>query len=148
MFLKMKGFLNKFSGFPPCDSVGGTLKRLSTHASLQRPFSEQILTAKQFFEFANSEITGVTTYFVNSQFVKENVPFLVFKLQHLQGNSQETVYSRWRKYCYELCFCVLPKIYLCDKKKLFYLLSTSCQDCFMLVLMMMSGTLVLQTTFQ
>ena len=28
------------------------------------------------FEFANSEITGVTTFFVNSQFVKENIPFL------------------------------------------------------------------------
>ena len=45
-------------------------------SSLQRPFSEQILTPKQLFGFTNNEITGVTTCFVNSQSVKENVPFL------------------------------------------------------------------------
>ena len=45
-------------------------------ASLQRRCSEQILTTKQLFEFPNSEITSVTTYFVNSQSVKENVLFL------------------------------------------------------------------------
>ena len=43
---------------------------------------------------------------------------------------------------------VLPKIYLSNIKKLFCLLSTSCLDRFLLVLMMMSDTLVLRTTFQ
>ena len=36
---------------------------------------------------------------------KHSIPWVhVFKLQHLQGNSQESwVYSRWRKHCDELC---------------------------------------------
>ena len=52
-----------------CDGVGGTLKRLAAHASLQRLFSEQILTPMQL-------LIGVLTFFVNSQSVKENIPFL------------------------------------------------------------------------
>ena len=35
-----------------CDGVGGTIKRLAVHASLQCPFSNQILTPKQLFDFA------------------------------------------------------------------------------------------------
>ena len=49
---------------------------MAARVSLQRPFSEQILNPKQLFEFANNEITGATTYFVNSQSVKENISFL------------------------------------------------------------------------
>ena len=45
-------------------------------ASLQRPFSEQILTPKKLFGSANKQITTATTYFVNSQSIKENIPFL------------------------------------------------------------------------
>ena len=35
-----------FSGFPSCDGVGGTLKRLAAHASLQRLFSANSDTVK------------------------------------------------------------------------------------------------------
>ena len=58
------------------EKARGTFKKLAGRASLQRPFSEEILTSKQLFDFANSEITVVTTSVVNSQSVKENVPFL------------------------------------------------------------------------
>ena len=34
------------------------------------------------FDFVNSEINGVTTYFVNSESVKKNVPFLESKLSN------------------------------------------------------------------
>ena len=34
------------------------------------------MTPKELFEFANSEIAGVTTHLVNFQSVKENIPFL------------------------------------------------------------------------
>ena len=50
----------------------GALKRLASSCTL----AEQVLTPKQLFEFANSEIASVTTYFENSQSVKENVSFL------------------------------------------------------------------------
>ena len=38
-------------GNSPCDGIGGTLKRLTARASLQRPISNQILTAVDFFQF-------------------------------------------------------------------------------------------------
>ena len=54
---------------------GGALKRLASSCKLAET-SEQVLTPKQLFEFANSEIASVTTYFENSQSVQENVSFL------------------------------------------------------------------------
>ena len=45
-----------------CDDVGSTLKRLAAHASLQKPFSEEIQTPKQLLKFANSQINGITTF--------------------------------------------------------------------------------------
>ena len=45
-----------------CDGVGGTIKRLAAHASLQHPFSDQILTSKQLFEFAKSNVKGGIGY--------------------------------------------------------------------------------------
>ena len=43
------------------DRVGGTIKRLAAHASLQSPFSSQILTLtpKQLFDFAEANIDGI-----------------------------------------------------------------------------------------
>ena len=39
-----------------CDGIGGTIKMLVANASLQRPIKEQILTPKQLFLYADSEI--------------------------------------------------------------------------------------------
>ena len=39
-------------GKGPCDGMGGTAKRLAAKASLQWPYSEQIMTARQF-QFAS-----------------------------------------------------------------------------------------------
>ena len=36
---------------------------------------EQILNLKKLFEFANSNVAGVTTFFVNSKSIKENISF-------------------------------------------------------------------------
>ena len=38
-------------GKSPCDGVGGTVKRLATRASLQRPLSGQILSSQALFDF-------------------------------------------------------------------------------------------------
>ena len=43
----------------PCDSIGGTVKRLTARASLQRPIKDQILSTKDMFEFCNLEINGI-----------------------------------------------------------------------------------------
>ena len=52
-------------GKSPCDGIGGTLKRLTARASLQRPTSNQILTAMDFFNFCDQEITAVTSLFIS-----------------------------------------------------------------------------------
>ena len=59
-----------------CDGVGGTIKRLAARASLQRPVTNQILTSKQLFDFANDEIDGITVYFVDSMLVHQISQFL------------------------------------------------------------------------
>ena len=46
-------------GKSPCDGIGGTVKRLATRASLQRPVNNQILTAKEMFQFCEKEIHGI-----------------------------------------------------------------------------------------
>ena len=59
-----------------CDGVGGTVKRLATRASLQRPLDNQILTPYQLFEFASQDIFGITSFYVNSETVKKTAAIL------------------------------------------------------------------------
>ena len=46
-------------GKGPCDGLGGTLKRLAAKASLQRPYNEQIMTARQLYFYAQENILGI-----------------------------------------------------------------------------------------
>src|SRR4051794_16264353 len=46
-------------GKRPCDGIGGTVKRLTARASLQRPIDNQILTPKDMFDFAKANIKGL-----------------------------------------------------------------------------------------
>jgi hypothetical protein len=41
-----------------CDGIGGTVKRLTAKASLQRPVNKQILTPKNMFDFCQESVTG------------------------------------------------------------------------------------------
>lgn len=52
-------FFASAHGKGPCDGVGGTLKRLATKASLQRPYDNQILTPQQLFDWADKNITSI-----------------------------------------------------------------------------------------
>ena len=54
-----------------CDLVGGTIKRLAAKATLQRPLDNQILTSYQLFEFASQNISGITSFYVDSETVKK-----------------------------------------------------------------------------
>ena len=42
-----------------CDGLGGTVKRLATKASLQRPFEDQIMTPLQLYRWASKNIPGI-----------------------------------------------------------------------------------------
>lgn len=53
------------------DGLGGTIKRLAARASLQRPYSDQIMTAKQLFEWASTNIPGIKCAYVsNSEYIE------------------------------------------------------------------------------
>ena len=43
-------------GKTACDGIGGTVKRLVTKASLQRPYNDQILTSDAIINFCNENI--------------------------------------------------------------------------------------------
>jgi len=53
-------------GKGPCDGVGGTVIWLAARASLQRPYSDQIMSPKQLFLFAQTEIPTVNFYFATT----------------------------------------------------------------------------------
>ena len=55
-----------------CDGLGGTVKRLAAHASLQRPCNDQLMTPRQSFDWASSNIPAA--YFVycsNEDYARE-----------------------------------------------------------------------------
>ena len=52
-------------GKSPCDGIGGTIKRLATKASLQRPIDNQILNASDMYKFCNDNIKGISFCIVN-----------------------------------------------------------------------------------
>ena len=64
------------NGKNACDRVGGTIKRLAAHASIQHLFSNEIFNPKQLFDFAEASVDGVTSFFVSSIEVVSNTGFL------------------------------------------------------------------------
>ena len=55
-----------------CDGLGGTVKRLAARASLQRPYNEQIMTPRQLFDWASTNIPAVYfDYCSNEDYEKE-----------------------------------------------------------------------------
>ena len=50
-----RSFFATSHGKSPCDGVGGTLKRLTARASLQRPLADQILTPTAVFHYCKSQ---------------------------------------------------------------------------------------------
>lgn len=46
-----------------CDGIGGTVKRLASRASLQRPLDNQISTARKLYEWASESIKNIAFCF-------------------------------------------------------------------------------------
>ena len=121
LLCSIKGFLHRLSGFPACDGSGGTLKRSAACANLERPFFEQILTPTELFGFAKSEITGVTTFFVNSQSINPlNANFTKWSntLKQFVGNLPTNCLSKFDQFVgLVLKVLRLPKIQIVDDFK-------------------------------
>ena len=55
-----------------CDGLGGTVKRLAAHASLQRPYNDQLMTPRQLFDWTCSNIPAAYFgYCSNEDYVRE-----------------------------------------------------------------------------
>ena len=65
-----------------CDLVGGTIKRLVARASLMRAIHNQILNSHQLYDFAKSEIPGITCFVVDKQQVDVVSKFLTSRYQN------------------------------------------------------------------
>ena len=59
-----------------CDGLGGTVKRLAARASLQRPYSDQIMTPRQLFDWATINISTVHFDYCSSDDYKAEHDFL------------------------------------------------------------------------
>ena len=54
-------------GKSPCDGIGGTVKRLTARASLHRSTFQQILTARDMFNFCCQSIEGIDFHFISKE---------------------------------------------------------------------------------
>lgn len=78
-----------------CDGVGGTVKRLATRASLQRPYENQILTPQQLFGWSIQNIKSVNFEFVKQEEYIDTEKFLSTrfeKAQTIKGTQQFHAY--------------------------------------------------------
>ena len=67
---KMSAKWNFFAtshGKSPCDGIGGSLKRATMKASLQRIANNHILSPKDMFEFCNISFEIITSFFVSAE---------------------------------------------------------------------------------
>lgn len=68
-------------GKGPCDGLGGSVKRLATKASLQRPYDNQIQTPFQLFEWARENIKKIHFEFTTKEDYLETEGFLTERLE-------------------------------------------------------------------
>ena len=54
-------------GKSACDGIGGTVKRLLTKDSLQRPYTDPILTTEVIMEFCTTNIPGIHFFNIPSE---------------------------------------------------------------------------------
>ena len=54
-------------GKSPCDGIGGTVKRLTSRASLRRPYAHHILTVSAMLSFCNENIHGILFTYISEE---------------------------------------------------------------------------------
>ena len=84
-------------GKTAADGVAGTLKWLATIASLQRPDGNQILNAKQLYEFAVSNITGMSFCYITSKQYDDQAQLL-----HAIFDRSATILGTQSFHCFKL----------------------------------------------
>ena len=51
----------------PCDGIGGTVKRITARASLQRPYSDQILDVSSMLDFCKTNIPAIEFIYISKE---------------------------------------------------------------------------------
>lgn len=62
-------------GKGPYDGIGGTIKREAAYYSPKQPYSGQIVTPEQLFNFVESNLKGIVPFFVPKSEVKTSSKF-------------------------------------------------------------------------
>lgn len=88
-------FFASSHGKNACDGIGGTTKREITRVSLQRPYTNQILTPKDVYEYCSQNISGVTYQYVSREEITENEKKLENRFQFCQRIPGTRVYHRF-----------------------------------------------------
>ena len=68
-------------GKSPCDGIGGAIKRSAARASLQRPLSDQILTAQQMYEYCKEQVINVQAVFLSEGQIEATRSFLKLRFE-------------------------------------------------------------------
>ena len=68
-------------GKSPCDGIGGTVKRLSRRASLQRPVERQIMTTGDLFTWCSENIQNIKFFLVSKEEIDRLRPMLDQRFQ-------------------------------------------------------------------
>ena len=61
------GFIATSLGKSVCDGIGGTVKRLTANASLQRPASDQILNVHDMLNFCKRAMEDIPFYLITKE---------------------------------------------------------------------------------
>jgi hypothetical protein len=71
-------FFATSQGKSACDALEGTVKRLEARASLQQPYTDQIMTPRQMFNWTQTNIQNINfEFFTELEFIEEEK--LLFK---------------------------------------------------------------------
>jgi len=71
-------------GKQPYDSIGGTIRHLTAKASLQRPYSDQILTSKMMFQYCVSKIQDIKFIYIAQENLNSTRLFLETRFEQIK----------------------------------------------------------------
>lgn len=88
-------FFASSHGKNACDGIGGTTKRAVARASLQRPYSNQILTPEEMYRFCSENISGIQFIYVSAEECKTNSVQLQKRFEACKTIPQTRSYHRF-----------------------------------------------------
>ena len=82
-------------GKSPCDGIGGTVKCLVWKASLQTVSSNHILTQKDFYNWASTNITNITFMYITSEPIQRHEQTIRMRMSNAKTVSGSCSYHKF-----------------------------------------------------